>query len=318
MTGEIEELFDSEFLGRLRGLFFRLRRRRQLKRKAAQATQAAGHTREFKDYRHYVPGDDFRTIDWRLFARLERLFIRIFEEIQEFHVHILIDRSGSMVEPWPEKRRTALRLAVAVAYLGLIAQHRVSILTMAADGSPNGNGGAKGGSAKDGGVRRELPPLKGQGHIHEVLRKLASLEFGGQTDLVGSLKSFRPSRDRRGIVFLVSDLFGRSVERAEEAVAQAVSWPAETHVVHVVHPQEARPELEGELRLIDVETDETRRMWLTKREIGRYTQAFGSFCENVSRACTRHEIDYLRWSTDRAFEDAFIQLLSRGSQLAGA
>jgi uncharacterized protein (DUF58 family) len=294
------ELFDPKFLSSLRTLFFKLRKRRQLKKKGAQQTLASGHTREFKDHRHYVPGDDYRAIDWRLFARLEKLFIRIFEEIQEYHIHVIVDCSRSMVEPFPEKRVTALRLAAAVSYLGLIAQHRVSLMTLGTE------------------CTRELPPLKGQGHVHDVLKRLAGLKFGGETDLTSALRGFRPGRDRRGIVFMVSDFFGRSPEQAEEAVAQAMSWPAETHVVQVVHPREAKPDLEGELRLMDVETGEAKRIWLTKRDGDRYARAFEEFQEGIARACLKREIDYMSWPTDRVFEEAFIELLSRGSQLAGA
>ncbi|MHC4253962.1 MAG: hypothetical protein ACYS9X_33015, partial [Planctomycetota bacterium] len=106
--------------------------------------------------------------------------------------------------------------------------------------------------------------------------------------------------------------------QAEEALKVAVSWPAETHVVQIIHPREAAPDLEGELRLVDVESGEMRRMWLTKREIDRYQRTFVDFCDGVAQACARNEIDYLTWSTDRAFEDAFLELLSRGSALAGA
>src|SRR5215208_2474256 len=125
-----EELFDPRFLGRLRALFFRLRKRRALRRKGVQTSPTAGFTREFKDRRHYTSGDDFRTIDWRVFARLERLFVRVFEEVQEFHVHVLIDCSGSMAEPYPEKRVAALRLAAALVFLGLASQHRVSLFSL--------------------------------------------------------------------------------------------------------------------------------------------------------------------------------------------
>ncbi len=206
MSTNVEgELFDPAFLGRLRALFFRLRRRRQLRRKGQQATPTAGFTREFKDHRHYVPGDDFRSIDWRLYARLERMFVRIFEEVQEFHVHILVDRSRSMVDPFPEKRLLGLRLAVALAYLGLISQHRVSLFSFGDD------------------VQRELPPLKGQGHIHEILQHLSRLPFDGVTSLTRSLAGFRPNRDRRGLVFLISDFFGRAPEEAEEAIRKSAS-----------------------------------------------------------------------------------------------
>ena len=77
------ELFDPDFLGRLRTMFFKLRKRRQLKKKGLQNTHVSGFTREFKDYRQYSPGDDYRSIDWKLYARLERMFIRIYEEVQD-------------------------------------------------------------------------------------------------------------------------------------------------------------------------------------------------------------------------------------------
>ena len=299
MAGEAE-LFDPQFLSRLRALFFKLRKRRQLAKRGAQATPAAGFTREFKDHRHYTPGDDYRTIDWRLFARHEQMFIRIFEEVQEYHIHILVDRSGSMAEPYAAKRVLGLRLAVALTYLGLISQHRVSLLTLADD------------------ARREMPPLKGQGHIHAVLKHLAAIDFGGVTDLVGSLRQFRPGRDRRGLVFVISDLFGRSPEQAAEALHQALSWPAETHVVHILDPAELRPDLEGELQLVEVETAEMRRIWFTRRDAERYVAAMQDFLEDVRRSCLHRQIDYATWTTDQAFEDMFIDLLSRGSALAGA
>lgn len=293
------ELFDPDFLERLRTLFFKLRKRRQMSRRGAQATPAAGFTREFKDHRHYTPGDDYRAIDWRLYARLEKPFIRVFEEVQEYHVHILIDRSQSMQEPWPEKRVVALRTAAALAYLALLNQHRVSIMSLAD------------------GIRREMQPLKGQGHVHDILKLFTSMEFGGATDLVGALKQFRPSRDRRGIVFLVSDMFGRTPELSTEALLQASSWPAETHVVHVMHPQEMKPEMTGEIRLVDVETAEVRRIWMTKRELERYADAFDSFLEELKRFCMSRQIDYFPWTTGEPFEDMFLSLLSRGSALSG-
>ena len=293
------ELFDAQFLGQLRSLFFKLRKRRQMKRAGQQATPTAGHTREFKDHRQYALGDDYRAIDWRLFARLERMFVRIFEEVQEFHVHVLIDTSRSMAEPFGQKRITALRLAVALSYLALFNQHRVSLMSISDD------------------VDRLLPPLKGQGHVHEVVRQLAALHFEGATNLVESLRRFRPSRDRRGIVFIISDLFGQAPHLSEDALRQATSWPAETHVVHVVHPEEIRPNLEGEVQLIDVETAETRRMWLTKRDMTRYTESFEAFMASLRELCVRQQMNYVPWTTDQSFEDMFLALLSRGSALAG-
>jgi hypothetical protein len=143
------------------------------------------------------------------------------------------------------------------------------------------------------------------------------LKFAGETDLVAALRQFRPTRDRRGIVFVLSDLLGRAPELAEEALRHATSWPAETHVIHILDPREMRPELEGELALVDVETRETRRLSLTRRELDLYAESFRRFLEGLEAACGRRQIDYLRWSTDRAFEEGFLALLMRGSALAG-
>jgi uncharacterized protein (DUF58 family) len=293
------ELFDPQFLDRLRSLFFKLRKRRQLQKKGAQQTPAAGFTREFKDHRHYTPGDDFRSIDWRLFARLDRKFIRIFEEIQEYHVHVLIDRSMSMQEPYSEKRIAALRTTVALAYLALLSQHRVSVWSLGEE------------------LRRETRPLKGQGHVHLLLEQMSNLQFSGMTNLAGCFQQFRPTRDRRGLVFVVSDLFGRQPEESGEALALVNRWPAESHVIHVLHPLEKKPDIEGEIRLVDVETNEVRRIWMTKRELARYVKAFNEFQDDLERSCMQRGVDFFRWMTDEPFEDSFINLLSRGNALAG-
>ena len=292
-----KNIFDAEFLGRLRALFFKLRRRRLLKRKGIQHTKSLGFTREFKDYRQYTRSDDFRNIDWRLFARIERLFVKLYEETQEFHVHILVDRSASMADPFPRKRQATLRLAVALAYLGLMNQHQVSLLSFGDS------------------LRTELPPLRGQGHIHRILEHLTRLPFEGTTDLA-CLKEFRPGRNRRGIVFLLSDLLGAEPEASAEALQISTSWPAETHVVHVLEPAEIRPTFDGEVRLIDVETQEERQLTLTRHDVERYTEAFEDFLGHLAQACMRRRVDYMTWMTDQAFEQLFLDLLSRGSALS--
>tara|TARA_R110002096_G_scaffold147671_24_gene307857 strand:- start:3163 stop:4074 length:912 start_codon:yes stop_codon:yes gene_type:complete len=294
-----EELFDPQFLDRLRAMFLRLRKRRQLKKKGLQNSPSTGYTREFKDYRQYTPDDDYRSIDWRLYARLERLFIRLYEEVQEFHVHIVIDASASMEKPYGEKRLNALRLGVALSYLGLVSQHKVSLYGM-----------------RDR-VVDSMPPIKGQGNIQRVINFLKNLEFGGQTHLRQCFADFKPSRQRYGVIFVLSDLFGQDIHSAESAIKHTVSWPGESHLIHIFHPLERRPELEGEIQLIDTETNESRKMWFTKRELENYVAAFEHYLNTIEHECKSRQIDYMQWSTDGAFEDLFMELLGRGSVLAG-
>lgn len=295
-----EELFDASFLDRLRTLALRLRKRRALLRRGQQSTPATGFTREFKDYRRYTARDDFRAIDWRLYARMEKLFVRLYEETQELHVHILVDTSASMDRPFGQKRHQALRFAVALAYLGLAGQHRVSLYAMSDT------------------TRRELPPLRGQGNIEKIIAAVSRWEFGGMTDLERAFTEFRPARQRFGVIFVISDFFGRDTEAAAEAVNRAAGWPGEAHFVQIVHPQEIRPEIEGEVELSDVETGERRRFWITRREVRQYTDLFESFCENLARACASRRIAFFRCASDEPFEERFLDLLTRGNALAGA
>ena len=293
-----EDFFDVEFLDRLRALFLKLRKRRQLKKKGMQSTPATGYTREFKDFRHYTKNDDYRAIDWRLYARLDRLFVRLYEEIQEYHIHVLVDTSASMAQPFAEKKTAALKLAVALSYLGLVGQHRVSLYQMADK------------------VGDPLPPMKGQGNVKRVIDFAKRLEFGGTTDLNACFRDFQPSRERYGIVFVISDLYGQDVDEAQKAIRHATSWPGEVHFIQVFHPWEEKPEIDGEIELIDVETDEHRRLWFTPKDLKKYEARYQQFLSEIDHACKTRQIDYQRWRTDLPFEELFLDLLSRGSALA--
>ncbi len=299
-TKDDEEIFDADFLDRLRAMALRLRKRKQLRKKGMQQTPATGFTREFKDFRSYTPKDDFRSIDWRLYARLDRLFIRLYEEIQEFHVHVVIDTSASMNEPFAEKRTTALKLAVALSYMGLVGHHRVSLYQF----------GEK--------VGDPLPPMKGQGSLQRVIDYARGLKFGGITDLDRCFKEFQPSRRRYGIIFLISDLYGKDVDEAKEAIQHASAWPGEVHFIQVNHPWEEKPDLDGEIVLVDVETQEQRRLWFTPRDKKRYEKRYQQFIDDIESVCQSRHIDYQRWRTDYPFDELFLELLSRGSALASA
>lgn len=298
-TLEREDLFDASFLDRLRVLALRLRKRRQLMRRGTQSSPATGFTREFKDYRHYTPREDYRAIDWRLYARLDKLFVRLYEETQELNLHILLDTSTSMAQPFPEKRRQALRFAVALAYLALSAQQRVSVYSMSDT------------------VHQELPPLRGQGNIEKVIQAVSKLKFDGLTNMKRCFEEYRPSKQRYGIIFVISDFFGQEIGSATEAVSRVSAWPGENHFLQIIHPEERQPELEGELELAEVETGERRRFWLTKKDVQRYIETFDAFSENLARECASHRIDFLQISSNEAFEERFLDLLVRGSALAG-
>jgi uncharacterized protein (DUF58 family) len=213
---------------------------------------------------------------------------------------LVIDTSGSMAAPYPEKRRQALRFAVALAYLGLAGHQRVSLYSMSDT------------------VHMELPPLRGQGNIEKVIQAATRLKFDGLTDLQRGFEEFRPSRQRYGVIFVISDFFGRDVNSAQEAVSRAAAWPGECHFLQILHPDERQPNLEGEVELADVESGERRRFWLTRRDVQRYTDTFDAFCDTLARECASHRIDFMQCGAQEPFEQRFLDLLNRGSALTGA
>jgi uncharacterized protein (DUF58 family) len=297
LTESNHDLFDPEFLDRLRAIFLRLKKRKKLRKKGIQSTIATGFTREFKGFRHYTPRDDYRAIDWQLFARLDRLFIRLYEEIQELHVHIVVDTSASMSQPFSEKKRTAQKLVVALGYMGLVGHHRVSLYSA-------------GESVSD-----PMAPLKGQSNLQRILDFAGSLKFEGKTNLTQAFQDFRPSRQRYGIIFVISDLYGREIDEATKSIKQASLWPGEVHFLQVCHPWEEDPDLDGEIALLDVETGEERKLWFTPRDRKRYQDCYRHFLEGIEKECQARHIDYQRWRTDYPFDDLFLDLLSRGSAL---
>jgi uncharacterized protein (DUF58 family) len=297
---EREDLFDAAFLSRLRSMALRLRKRRQLQRRAQQNSPATGYTREFKDYRPYTAREDYRAIDWRLYARLDRLFVRLYEETQELHLHIILDTSLSMCRPHPAKQRLALRFAVALAYLGLSAQQRVSLHRMQESIEPI------------------LPPLRGQGHLETVIEALLRLPFAGGTQLQNAFQRFTPSRQRRGIFFVCSDFFGSDIQDASRAIARACSWPGEVHLLHLTHPLERDPALEGEFELRDAESGETRRFWLTRGQLQQYREGYLQFSQGLERECSQRHISFSSAGTEEPFEEALLRLLSQHNALTKA
>jgi len=295
-----EELFDQEFLASLRRLFARLQQKRPLQRHGAQITPSQGASREFKDRRSYVAGDDYRIIDWHCYARFERLYVRLFEHVQEYHVHLVVDTSRSMVDPFPQKRAVALRAAFALGYLALCNNHRVSF------------------HALHDSVERLMPPFKGQGHIHQIISQLGKVEFTREGDPGRALRRFRPPRDGRGMFFLCSDLLGDDPEAMPESLRKLGSLGLDGHVVQIMDPGELRPDLQGSVLLQAVEGEEQRRVFLGRGEIERYHEVLAAWRQDLEQTCRARRMDYLFWPTDVPFDEGMIELLERGQVLVGA
>jgi uncharacterized protein (DUF58 family) len=243
-----EKLFDEKTLRKLEQVTLVAHRVRAGVMKGERRSTKRGTSIEFADYRDYTRGDDLRRLDWNVYARLERPFIKLLEEEEDLTVHILVDASRSM--DWPEngaagdpldvhKFRYALRLAAALGHIGLASGDRVAVSLLAGDR-----------------IAARWGPSRARGQTLHMLGWLAEQEVGGTTDLNAALRDYALRGGRPGLSLLLSDMF--SPAGYEDGVTALMGRGHEVGVIHILSPNEVEPELAGDLRLVDSETGEGR------------------------------------------------------------
>lgn len=234
-TAHREELFDEEFLRRLRHLA--VIGRRILARGAGGAHRATdlGDGLEFADHRDYTPGDELRYVDWNIFGRLDRLQVRLFHRHSEQQVYLLVDCSGSMATGRPGKDIFAKRCAAAMAYLARVNLDHVSI-------SPWG--GAK--------AQRDLAPERTRsGRFGTILDYLAGLDVSGPGRLAESAGQWARKSHPRGLAILISD--APDIDDLKAAVRLVAHVSQQIVVMHLFSPQDAGSVPGGPLALVDPE-----------------------------------------------------------------
>src|SRR5947199_7029889 len=204
--------------------------------KGERRSKRKGQSVEFADYRNYVVGDDLRFLDWNLFARLERLFIRLFMEEEDLHFYVLIDNSLSMDFGNPTKLHYAKQVAAALAFIGLVNMDRVVL------------------EAFNNRLTQSLPAVRGRRSLFRVLDFLNKLEPAGPSNLRESLRTFSIKSSGKGIVVLLSDFMDKG--GYEDALRYLVARQFDIYVIQILSREETDPDLVGDLKLIDIEDDD--------------------------------------------------------------
>ncbi len=275
-------LFDETTLRKLTRLTLIANQVRAGRMKGERRSSRRGASLEFADYRDYSPGDDLRRLDWKAYARLDRAFLKLFEEEEDLAVHILLDASESM--NWGEgdahKFTYALRIAAALGAIALAEGDQLSVhLLRGASSDPRG----------------QLGPLRGAGNTLRLLRHLESLQTGSPageaTDLSASLRAVAASRPRPGLVFLISDLLSSS--SFADGLAAFLRRGSEAVVIQVLTPDELDPPLAGDLRLVDVETSLFQEVSLDSGARRLYRQRLAAWQAELQAASRKYGA---RWS----------------------
>jgi len=283
------DLFNEDFLRRLEHLRLATRRPVSGHLRGVHRSRRTGSGMVFSDYRPYTPGDDTRNLDWGIYLRLDRLILRLFEEEADLPVYLFVDASASMAFGEPSKFDFARRVAAALAYLALLDHDRVSVVAWAD------------------GIARELPARRGKAQIWPAFRFLQALTPTGGTSLQSALRGYFGGRRARGLVILLSDFLDR--DGFAPAANFLRQFRHEVFAMHLLAPQEVRPELPEEVMLVDAETGVAATVHVTPSLIAAYREAQEAHGREIESVCRAGGWTYLRARTDGPFEEMMLQLL---------
>lgn len=247
--------------------------------KGEKRSKRKGQSVEFADYRNYVAGDDLRFIDWNLYARLDKLFLKLFLEEEDLHFYSLIDVSQSMMFGDPTKLFYAKQLAAALGYIGLCRSDRVKIEPI----------GSK--------QTISAPTLRGRTSLHRMLDYLDSVEADATASLEQGIKSFALRNKGKGILVLITDLMEKS--GYETALKYLISQNMDVYVIHVLSQAEIDPDITGDLKLVDSEDGDVAEVSMSQRLIDRYKSTLAQFIGGAQNFCSQRNIMYMMTSTDR-------------------
>ena len=259
--------------------------------KGERRSRRKGQSVEFADFRNYVAGDDVRFIDWHLYARLDRLFLKLFLEEEDLHFYALVDASGSMDFGQPTKLQFAKQLAAALGFIGLCRADRVKIETLGAS------------------CTRPGPVWRGRRDVWRMFDYLAGAEPGQNVPLAQGVKDFCLRNSGQGILVLITDLLDKN--GYEAALRFLLTQQLDLYLIHVLSREELQPDLRGDLKLVDCEDAAVAEITVSRPLLDRYQKTLAAFVEGARTFCLRRGITYLMTSTETPIERMVTDYLRR-------
>lgn len=280
---------DPAFVRRLESLYLLARKVLGGSLQADRKTVRKGAGITFADYAEYRPGDDFRSIDWRIYAKFETLIIKLFELEEDATIYLLIDGSPSMAS----KFRYARELAAALGYIALNSLDRLCVYGLADT------------------LRPILDPSRGRGKAMTFLQSLEEMElFGSGTDFTLCTREFQARRKRKGLVIVISDfLFPGGFDEG----LKYLQWNRhEIFCLQVQDEGDQRCDWKGDATLQCTETGSTRRVTVGASEAKAYEAAVAAWNEGLRQCCSRRSIGLATTGPEVAFDVVIQEILRRG------
>jgi uncharacterized protein (DUF58 family) len=266
---------------------------------ATAAASAAGLRRartrgagvEFHEYRHYQPGDDPRSIDWTVEARLQQLVVRVSRAEGDLRLHVLVDISGSMSLGVPEKRACAAKLAAALSYVAIERRDAAGLATF------------------DDRVHTFLAPTPGRLQLFRILDALRSASPNGPSSINNALLHYGAAVRGPGLVVVISDFFepGGGLEGLLYLLHRGLT-PA---VVQVVAREELEPALDDVTEIVDVEHPQ-RRLVVSAAMVDDYRQRLAQHVDALRTFCLRHRLPWVQVESSTSFKSMLALLETSG------
>lgn len=291
MSTATTELLSPALLAKLERMELVSRKIFRGRMKGERRSSRKGQSVEFADFRNYVAGDDLRLIDWNLYARLDQLFLKLFLEEEDLHLHVLLDASESMSFGTPTKLHVAKQVGAALGYIGMCRGDRVRVAALGPPGA-------------------RAPVLRGRSSLWQMLAYLDGLDSGHNVSLHDGVRDFA-LRAGTGVVVLITDLMDKG--GFESALRMLVGRRMDVVVVQLMSAEELEPPLRGDLRLIDAEDDDFAEITLNDDALRKYRHTVSSFIAEVRQFCSRRRIVYLLARNDTPVEQLVTNYMrSRG------
>jgi hypothetical protein len=301
----VSALLTPELLRRLEQFQLLAARRAKSSAKGERRSRARGQSVEFADYRNYVPGDDFRYLDWNLYGRLDRLFLKLYEEERELPVRIFLDASESMSFGEPRKFDFARQVAAAIGYVALCGFDRVSVIPFpeadfnTSDPPPAIN--------PQSAIRGALRSVRGKKSAMQFFQNLGVVTAGGCANLNEALRRGALEARQAGVAVVLSDFLDPG--GYEAGLHALVGRGFQVDVVQILAPDELNPATYGDLRLVDSETGGMQEVTFGKFRLKSYQQTAQNFIQRLHEFCTRHGASFFTAASSTDLQDLLLKQL---------
>ena len=306
-------LLTPELLRRLEQFQLLAARRAKSSAKGERRSRARGQSVEFADHRSYVPGDDFRYLDWNLFGRLDKLFLKLYEEERELPVRIFLDASESMTFGEPRKFDFARQVAAAIGYVALCGFDRVSVIPF-----PNAQGrtataqfdaNAAANHNQQSAVEGALRSVRGKKSSMQFFQNLNTLTAGGGADLNEALRRGALEARHTGLAIVLSDFLDPA--GYESGLTALVGRGFQVNCVQILAPEELAPATFGDLRLVDSESGGLQEVTFGRYRMKAYQQTVQNFIQRLREFTTKRGINFFMAPSNMDLQDLLLKQLRK-------